>query len=89
MGPELAPGTHIGVMRRNGETNLVQLTKAEDGQPLHPDQELVSLGDPACDCGHVRSFTSLHHEGPAQVATPAYREGYDRIFGKKPVTGLA
>lgn len=26
--------------------------------------------------------------GPAQVATPAYREGYDRIFGKKEV-GLA
>jgi hypothetical protein len=27
-------------------------------------------------------------DGPAQVATPAYRAGYDRIFGKKEV-GLA
>lgn len=26
--------------------------------------------------------------GPAQVATPAYREGYDRIFGKQKI-GLA
>lgn len=22
-------------------------------------------------------------DGPAQVATPAYREGYDRVFGKR------
>lgn len=27
-------------------------------------------------------------EGPAQVATPAYRDGYDRVFGKQKV-GLA
>lgn len=29
-----------------------------------------------------------HGSGPAQVATPAYRESYDRIFGKQKV-GLA
>jgi hypothetical protein len=28
-------------------------------------------------------------DGPAQVATPAYREGYDRIFGTKPAVGQA
>lgn len=27
--------------------------------------------------------------GPAQVATEAYREGYDRIFGTKPTLGQA
>ena len=27
--------------------------------------------------------------GPAQVATPAYRAGYDRIFGKKQKVGIA
>lgn len=28
-------------------------------------------------------------DGPPQVATPAYREGFDRIFGKKAPVGLA
>lgn len=27
--------------------------------------------------------------GPAQVATPAYRAGWDAIFGKKPAVGQA
>jgi len=30
-----------------------------------------------------------NQSGPPQVETPAYREGYDRIFGKKPSVGLA
>lgn len=28
-------------------------------------------------------------QGPVQVSTPAYRQGYDRIFGKKPVVGIS
>jgi hypothetical protein len=28
-------------------------------------------------------------DGPAQVATKEYREGYDRIFGKRGEVGLA
>ena len=27
--------------------------------------------------------------GPAQVATPAYRAGWEGVFGKKPVVGQA
>jgi hypothetical protein len=45
-----------------------------------------------CD-GHVLAevieFSSDEKSGPAQVATPAYRAGWEGVFGKKPVVGQA
>jgi hypothetical protein len=29
------------------------------------------------------------HSGPAKVSSPAYRDGYDRIFGTRPTVGKA
>lgn len=79
------------VTRRCGE-RLAQGTLApmKEGQPLPEGAEFVYVKAP--DEEGWRDVEVLYrHEGsgPAQVATPEYREGYDRIFGKNPTVGQA
>jgi hypothetical protein len=63
--------------------------EVKDGQPIPEGAELIQVG--AEDGEGWRDVTTVYkseRSGPAQVATPAYREGYDRIFGKQKM-GLA
>lgn len=74
-------------------------SEAKDGKPIPPGAELVNIG-PSNKTGW-RPGESIYggrenpdtrraaSDGPAQVATPAYRDGYDRIFGKKATVGQA
>jgi chemotaxis response regulator CheB len=87
IGPEISPGVYAALRRRNGEVQRVLVRLAQDGKPIQPGSELVIVGDSSCECGHWRKLESVCGErsGPAQVTTPAYRDGYDRIFGKQKV----
>jgi hypothetical protein len=87
IGPEIAPGAHLALRRQGDEIREVVIRPAKDGEPLRPNSELAHVGAPRDD--HWRDLTSIYKSGPAQVATPAYREGHDRIFGKKQKVGLA
>lgn len=80
-------GGVIGTRERDGNSGLVSLLPAPDGTPIPEGGELVHVG--ANDSEGWRNVEVLYRNGPAQVATPAYREGYDRIFGKKQKAGLA
>ena len=60
--------------------------EVKDGQPIPEGAELIQVG--AEDSDGWRDVTTVYKSGPAQVATPAYREGYDRVFGKQKM-GLA
>jgi hypothetical protein len=92
LGPALSDGSHIGVRRRNGELEPIRFGGMKDGAAIPPGAEVVDV-DAKSD-GPWRKAKTLYRvplaagDGPAQVATPAYRSGYDRIFGKKEV-GLA
>lgn len=89
-GPEIAPGVRAAMRRQgdSGEMRPVRVTVARDGAPVPPGAELAQVDGPCVDGWH--GITSLFGgDGPAQVATPAYRDGYDRIFGKKQNVGLA
>ena len=102
IGPEVAPGRRIAV-RRCGDTIAVgTFVSMKDGQPIPEGAELIRLANKQ-DADGWRDATVLYRNepeaelapleetrgsGPAQVATPAYRTGYDRIFGKQKV-GLA
>lgn len=98
-GPEVAPGVRLALRRHaDGEMQEVLVRSVRDGEPLLPGAEVAIVGAPSCGCegGHRHELTPLYKygaeraiEGPAQVATPAYREGHDRIFGKKTLVGLA
>jgi len=86
-GPEIAPGVHVAARRSpDGEVRQVAIMPMRDGAPLSPGSEVAHV-DEACEDGW-HTLTSVYKSGPAQVATPAYREGYDLIFGKQKV-GLA
>lgn len=95
IGGEIGPNTRL-VERRKGE-RIAQgtLTPVIDGRPIPEGAELVRLTPGEDEWHNVE--TLYRHEarsepalsGPPQVATPAYRDGYDRIFGKKPAVGLA
>lgn len=89
----IGPPTSSGrlVMRKDSEGNpeFGHMTYADDGKSIPPGGELAILENVGEDgWGNATTLYTQTLNGPAQVATPAYREGYDRIFGKKEV-GLA
>lgn len=67
-------------------TGFGTFTEMKEGQPLREGAELIRVED--ADEDGWRDVISIYKNGPAQVATPAYRENYDRIFGKQKV-GMA
>ncbi len=96
LGPVIGPNARLARCERDGNVRTVVVKKAHDGVPLHDGVELASVENPDCMCGHWQDVTPLYggesratESGPAQVANEAYRDGHDRIFGKKPTVGLA
>lgn len=86
-GAQIAPGTHVATRRDDeGEREVVVRTPG-DGTPIVPGTEILSVNPKCSDGWH--QIQTLYRSGPPQVATPAYRKSYDRIFGKKPDVGLA
>ena len=89
VGSEIAPGVRHVVRRRgDGDLQLGHFHEVKEGQPIPPGAEVVLVGKPGDD--GWRDVESIYggRSGPPQVATPEYREGYDRIFGNRKV-GLA
>lgn len=90
----LIPGPPIpgGVMclRHNADHKMAvgALIQVPDGTPVPDNARVVHQEDGMLKVGPTVSEMKAMN-GPAQIATPAYRDGYDRIFGKKPVVGLA
>ena len=74
-----AVGTVGGRVVHRGHAHV-----AKDGQALLPGQVLYHI-DPT---GKVVSAIRASGTGPAKVSTPAYRQGWDRIFGN-PTVGQA
>jgi hypothetical protein len=86
---------------REGRVELGELRAAPEGKPLHGDLvRLKPRGDntPVCDVEVIHAAPALTQAGsnlpepgpgrsekPAQVASPAYRENWDRVFGSKKI----
>lgn len=91
IGAEISPNVRQVERRKDGRIARGELGLLREGQPIPEGSELVKLvpgEDEWHDCETVyRVEPTL--SGPPQVATPEYRAGYDRIFGKKPVVGIA
>ena len=86
-GPQVGPGSYAALRRDpDGSENGVVVRQGGDGAPLLPGTEIASISSADDEGWH--DVETLYRSGPAQVATPQYREGYDRIFGKAKV-GLA
>ena len=75
-------------MRRSDSgVDFGTFVEMKEGQPIPEGAELIRVGAEGDD--GWRDVTSVYKSGPAQVATPAYREGHDRIFGQKQKVGSA
>lgn len=78
----------FAAVRRNDEGDTpMKVRVPQEGEPLPPGGELLSVDAECKDGWH--SVDTVYKSGPPQVVTPKYREGWDRIFGKKPEVGLA
>lgn len=96
IGPEVSPGQRIAFRRRGEEFAVGTIGELKDGRPIPEGAEFIKLARECHDGWHDATVLYSHESapneqqrsGPAQVATPEYREGYDRIFGKQKV-GLA
>jgi len=93
LGPPTADGAGIHVLRaRDERIEAGELRGLQEGRPITG--EIVTL-QPRQDnprlCDVKQSYSppagatlQLGHKGPAKVATEAYREGWDEVFGTKP-----
>lgn len=75
------------IRRNDEEVSYGTFREAKEGQSIPQGAEFIHAGE--ADADGWRDVTSIYKNGPAQVATPQYREGYDRIFGKKQKVGVA
>lgn len=87
MGPELSPGVRTALLRREDGDSPVLMTRPKDGAPIPPGASMVHVDQECREGWH--DVTTLYTNGPAQVATPEYREGWERIFGGKQPVGDA
>ncbi len=89
VGPRLPNGSFLGVRHLPDHTReLGEIRSLEDGKPLDDGALLLSEreGEDVLDVvsgGTVADLKQGTLPGGGQVATPAYREGYDRTFGSR------
>lgn len=103
LGPDLGNGFHPYVRHRPGcnvETGMLKAKPSHgNDEAIPPCDGIVRLKHSGP--GPVFDVETLYERplpptddvagkaGPAMVATPAYRDGWDRIFGAKAVVGQA
>lgn len=82
VGPEVEGGGRMFARCNENGVSVGTMSVAEDGKPLSEGSELVRLT-------HIENnryqVEHLYSHGPAKVASEEYRNGWDRIFGKKEV----
>ncbi len=87
-GDELASGEREAIIQRaTGETVHGLVGDLKDGHPIPFGADVIETASEA-DADGWHDVSTLYKSplnGPPQVATPAYRAGYDRIFGKQKV----
>ena len=96
LGPPTADGGGVHVIRaRDEKVETGELRALQEGRPITG--EVVTLSprqdNPrVCDvtdsyraptAASAATSSAIEHKGPANVATDAYRDGWEQVFGKK------
>lgn len=85
IGPEVGEGQRLAI--RHTEDHQIEagvIRQVKDGESLPEDSFHVEQIE-----GNRYKYTKVERPGPARVTTPAYRDGWDRIFGGKQAVGQA
>ena len=69
----------LEISKPDGDMLYARVMKAIDGQPMPMDAQQIIWHDGKT----VTDAFDCPGSGPAQVATKAYREGYERVFNKR------
>jgi len=90
LGPQIAAdGTRLGLRQRENSLEEVHVVPLVNGRPLEADSTILALSHRQGEVYDVIDSYKPARSGPAQVATKAYRTGYDRIFGGSAAVGQA
>jgi hypothetical protein len=94
LGPPTADGGGVHVLRaRDEKIETGELRQLQEGRPivgevvtLEPRKENPRVCDVRNSFAPPSTATAsvTPHKGPARVASQAYRDGWDEIFGQKP-----
>jgi hypothetical protein len=88
LGPDLGNGMRPAIRHTSGcEVSFGTVVDVKDGQPIPEGATMMTLE--ARENGPGFKVVDEYRHGPAQVATPAYRQNYDRIFGGSQTVGSA
>jgi len=90
IGAETAPGQREAI-RRYGDDVFEEgvFMEVKEGQPIPAGADFIDVKEPDAEGWSDVDVLYSNRSGPAQVTTPEYRKGHDRIFGKKQTVGLA
>ena len=97
-GPVL-PGGVRPFIQHTADHNIMvgTMRQVPEGTPIHPGEGVLALSDKGGGRYDVttllepgeptaaQSGATAGHKGPARVNTKAYQDGWDALFGKKPV----
>jgi hypothetical protein len=73
----------LEVSKPDGERLYARVLKAVEGEPMPVGAQQIIWHD-----GEIVTETFDCPGGPAQVATKAYRDGYERVFNKRTASTL-
>lgn len=83
------------IRKREDAIEIGEMRAVQEGRPLHgelvklkPRKESERLFDVEVLASREELGQGLGHAGPAQVATEAYRDGWEAIFGAREDPGL-
>jgi hypothetical protein len=83
------------IRKRDDVVEMGEIRTVQEGKPLHgdlvklrPRKEHERLFDVETILTREEVGTARQHAGPAQVATDAYRENWEAIFGRREEPGL-
>jgi hypothetical protein len=88
-GPQLSGGARMCLHHGTDHTTRIGVMKPmEDGKPIGEDAVLLEQREGTGLYNVVGSVSDLK-KGPSKVNSPAFRSGWDRIFGKPATVGSA
>lgn len=88
-GPEMPNGDRL-VLHHHADHSFTSgvMRQTPDGRPLRDDAVLVEPREGTPYYNVVGTVAELK-KGPSKVNSPAFKRGWDNIFGKKPEVGQA
>jgi hypothetical protein len=89
MGPSQEGGSIPYLRSQQGHLESGELRLVKEGTPIGGNEEVAHLTANQDGTWDVKTLYARKEGGPTMVNSPAFHEGWDRIFsGAKKVTGL-